>query len=182
MSAARVLVVYSGVYGHTLRICEAIQRMLEARGAAVKLAALPEETPDPSDFDAILIGAAIRNGKHNPAVLDFIERHRTLLEEKVNAFFSVNLVARKPNKNTPETNPYVRAFLRTSPWQPQQVAVFGGRLAYRRYRPLDRWVIRLIMWINRGPTDLDTEVEFTDWDAVGRFAEHLAARVQSSPS
>ena len=182
MGAKKVLVVYSGVYGHTLKICETMQPVLESRGAAVTLADLSEEAPDPSGFDAILIGAAIRNGKHNPAVLDFIERHRALLEEKVSAFFSVNLVARKPDKNTPETNPYVRAFLKISPWQPRQVAVFGGRVDYHRYRPFDRWVIRFIMWMNKGPTDLDTQVEFTDWDAVARFAEEFAVRVQEADS
>jgi len=178
VSARNVLVVYSGVYGHTHKVCEAMRPVLERHGAQVTLSALPDETPDPAAFDAILMGAAIRNGKHNPAVLEFIERHRGVLEDKPSAFFSINLVARKPHKNTPETNPYVKAFLQTSPWQPQQVGVFGGRLDYRRYRPFDRWVIRLIMWINKGPTDLDTQVDFTDWDAVARFAEDFAARME----
>ena len=178
VSEKKVLVVYSGVYGHTHKVCEAMQPVLEAHGAEVTLASLPEQTPDPSAFDAVLIGAAIRNGKHNPAVLEFIERHQRLLEEKVSAFFSINLVARKPHKNTPETNPYTRAFLAASPWKPEQVGVFGGRLDYRRYRAFDRWVIRFIMWMNKGPTDLDTQVEFTDWDVVKQFAEDFAKRLE----
>ncbi len=182
MSEQKVLVVYSGVYGHTHKVCEAMRPVLEAHGATVTLAALPEEQPEPSAFDAVLIGAAIRNGKHNPAVLEFIERHQAMLAQKVNAFFSINLVARKPHKNTAETNPYTRAFLQSSPWQPQQVGVFGGRLDYRRYRPFDRWVIRFIMWMNKGPTDLDTQVEFTDWDAVARFAEDFAVRLKTRPA
>ncbi len=172
--------VCSGVYGHTRKICMAMQPVIESAGHAVTLAALsalPDEQPDPSTFDAILIAAAIRNGRHNPAVLDFIERHRRVLDERVSAFFSVNLVARKPHKNTPETNPYVQAFLKASPWQPQQLGVFGGRLDYRRYRRFDRWVIRFIMWLNKGPTALDTQVEFTDWDAVARFAAAFTARI-----
>ena len=182
VSAKTVLVICSGVYGHTHKVCEALRPQLEASGAKVTLAALPEEQPDPALFDAVLIGAAIRNGKHNPAVLDFIERHQATLNEKVNAFFSINLVARKPHKNTPETNPYVRAFLASSPWQPSQVGVFGGRLDYRRYKTFDRWAIRFIMWMNKGPTDLDTQVEFTDWDAVARFAEAFADRLEASGS
>jgi menaquinone-dependent protoporphyrinogen oxidase len=31
------------------------------------------------------------------------------------------------------------------------------------------------MWITGGPTDPRTNVEFTDWDAVGRFAGQVAA-------
>lgn len=180
MSEKQVLVLYSGVYGHTHKVCETMRPAIEASGASVMLAALPGEVPDPTGFDAILIGAAIRNGKHNPAVLDFIERHAGLLDEVVSAFFSINLVARKPHKNTPETNPYVQAFLKSSPWQPQQVGVFGGQLDYQRYRPFDRWVIRLIMWMNKGPTARDTQVDFTDWDAVRRFAEDFTARLRNA--
>ena len=34
--------------------------------------------------------------------------------------------------------------------------------------------MRLVMWINSGPTDLRTKVQFTDWDAVERFADQVA--------
>jgi menaquinone-dependent protoporphyrinogen oxidase len=44
--------------------------------------------------------------------------------------FSVNLVARKPEKRTPQTNSYTRKFLLNSPWQPQSCAVFAGALRY----------------------------------------------------
>ena len=178
VSAKKLLVVYCGVYGHTRKICEAMRPVLAAQGAEVTLAALPDQAPEPDDFDAVLIGASIRNGKHNPAVLEFIEKHRAQLEDRMSGFFSVNLVARKPHKNTAETNPYVQAFLKSSPWQPDQVGVFGGRLNYRRYRRFDRWAIRFIMWMNKGPTELDTDVEFTDWAAVERFAEEFARRVE----
>jgi menaquinone-dependent protoporphyrinogen IX oxidase len=30
------------------------------------------------------------------------------------------------------------------------------------------------MWINKGPTDFNTKVEFTDWDEVERFAGKVA--------
>ena len=33
-------------------------------------------------------------------------RIKKIIEKKDNAFFSVNIVAKKVNKNTPETNPY----------------------------------------------------------------------------
>jgi hypothetical protein len=55
--------------------------------------------------------------------------------------------------------------------------VFAGELNYSRYEPLDKWIIRLIMWITNGPTDFSTKVVFTDWDEVGRFAEQVAGQV-----
>jgi menaquinone-dependent protoporphyrinogen oxidase len=53
--------------------------------------------------------------------------------------------------------------------------VFGGVLDYQRYGLFNRYVIRLIMKINGGPTDLQTAVEFTDWDKVRDFAKRLSA-------
>lgn len=179
--ARKMLVLHSGVYGHTRRICEHMRPALETAGFELVFCALPAERPDPADFDAVLIGAAIRNGKHNPAVLQFIEQHAGLLGSKPAAFFSVNLVARKPHKNTPQTNPYTKAFLAASPWQPDRIGVFGGALNYQLYTRFDRWVIRFIMWMNKGPTALDTNVDFTDWDGAtrfaGEFAEYAAGRL-----
>lgn len=172
---ANILLLYSGVYGHTRRICDRIQSKLTDLGQQVELVQLPALAVDPAGYDAVLIGASIRNGKHNPAVMEFINRHQAVLDEKPNGFFSVNLVARKPHKNTPETNPYTKAFVAKSPWQPKLLGVFGGDLDYQRYTAFDRNVIRFIMWLTKGPTDPQTKDEYTDWDEVERFAERFAA-------
>ena len=171
---ARILFVYSSVYGQTRRICERMQERLAALGHTTEVAAIGATGPDPAGFDAVVIGASIRHGKHNPVVLEYIHRHLATLEAKPSAFFSVSLVARKPGKNTAETNPYAKAFLARSPWKPKLAAVFGGVLDYQRYGLFDRYVIRLIMTINKGPTDLHTPVEFTNWDEVERYAGRLA--------
>jgi menaquinone-dependent protoporphyrinogen oxidase len=170
------LLIYHGIYGHTRKICDTLAAELTGLGREVELTSLDEcSDNDLQAFDAIVIGAAIRNGKHNSAVLEFIRTHRELLESKPSGFFSVNLVARKPEKNTAETNPYVKAFLARSPWQPRLVGVFAGNLDYQRYRFMDRHIIRFIMTLTGGPTDLHTKIEFTDWDRVRAFAGQVAA-------
>ena len=172
---ARVLFLYSSFYGQARKVCERLQSRLAEQGHAVDVVSIAEPGPDPAAYDAVVIGASIRHGKHNPAVMEFIHKHRALLDASPSAFFSVSLVARKPHKNTPETNPYVRAFLAKSPWKPRLVGVFGGVLDYQRYGLFDRYVIRLIMKINGGPTDLNKAVEFTDWNKVKDFAARLSA-------
>jgi len=97
-----------------------------------------------------------------------------VLDRRPSAFFSVNVVARKPGKDTPETNPYVKAFRRKTTWTPTALAVFAGRIDYPRYDWVDRQVIRFIMWLTRGPTDPAATVEFTDWQAVDLFAQQIA--------
>ena len=172
---SKTLLLYFSGYGHTRKIVQRIRLRLEELGEEVHSAALTDEGVDPADYDRIILGASIRNGKHKPPVHDFIRRHQALLEQRPSGFFSVNLVARKPGKNTPETNPYVQAFLEKCPWKPDLVGVFAGNLDYQRYSFTDRNIIRFIMWLTRGPTDPQTNAEFTDWDEVDRFAERVAA-------
>jgi len=173
---ANVLLLYSSVYGQTRRICERMQRVLDGLGHAADVVPL-DGRPDPSAYDGVFIGASIRHGKHDPAVLEFVCEHQQALESRPSGFFSVSLVARKAGKNTPEGNPYMRAFLAGCPWRPGLLGVFGGELDYRRYGFVDRAAIRFIMWLTGGPRDPHTKVEFTDWQEVERYAGRIAGLV-----
>ena len=171
---SNVLLLYFSVYGQTRKICERLKSDLAAAGVNAELAPLTEAPADLDRYDAIVIGASIRHGKHSPAVLEFIRTNQALLESKPSALFSVNLVARKPLKNTPQTNPYLKRLVAQSPWKPKLLEVFAGELDYSRYGPLDKHMMRLVMWINKGPTDFATKVQFTNWDEVERFAGQVA--------
>lgn len=152
-----------------------MQNHLQAEHAVEVLALADAGHLDLTSFDTIVIGASIRYGRHQPEVSAFIEQQQAVLEQKANGFFSVNVVARKPNKSSPQTNPYLRKFLRRMRWQPKLLAVFAGRLDYPSYSWLDRNVIRFIMLLTGGPTDPATSVEFTDWQQVAEFAEQIGA-------
>lgn len=170
-----IALLYSTVDGHTLKICQRLQELIEKRGHRVTLFSLDEpQRPALDKFDAIVIGASIRYGKHRPNVTHFMRANQALLEAKPSAFFSVNIVARKPHKNRAQTNPYVRKFIRRLGWRPREVAVFAGKLDYPRYGFWDRQIIRFIMLLTRGPTDPRAVVEFTDWSEVERFAEVIS--------
>ena len=166
----RILILYSTTDGHTRRICERLQRVIEVQGHQVTLVDV-EAGPDIDlePYDKFVIGARIRHGRHSPRVAEFVNRYRKILADRPSAFFSVNIVARKPRRNRPETNPYVRKFLSQVSWRPTQAAVFAGKLDYPMYGFWDRTIIRFIMWMTRGPTDPTTVVEFTDWRKVDEF-------------
>jgi len=170
-----ILLAYSTTDGHTPRICERLRQVVEAQGHSAKVVPLAQaEEFDLQAFDTLVIGASIRYGKHQPQVAQFIARHQALLESKANAFFTVNIVARKPEKNRPETNPYLIKFLRQISWKPKLLAVFAGKLNYPSYRFFDRLMIRFIMLITDGPTDPKTVIEFTNWNEVEAFGRQLA--------
>ena len=176
---AKVLIIYSSTDGHTLKIGERLRAVIAQLGHQATLVSINDASQvDLQTFDKIVIGASIRYGKHSPKITDFINRNRRLLASKPNAFFSVNIVARKPEKNQPDTNPYLRKFLKQISWQPKELAVFAGKLEYPKYSFFDRQMIRLIMLITKGPTDPKTVIEFTDWQQVESFGRLIAAMPQ----
>jgi menaquinone-dependent protoporphyrinogen oxidase len=172
--ADRVLIAYSTVDGHTRAICERIALVLEGEGHKVRIDSLDDGDPPLDACDRFVLGASIRYGRHRPNVTRFVNRHADALATRRGALFSVNLVARKPEKQSPDTNPYMRKLLHALPWQPEVVGVFAGRLDYPRYGKLDRAVIRLIMKITGGPADGRGVYEFTDWTAVEDFARRVS--------
>lgn len=171
-----ILIAYSTTDGHTLRICQHIEKGLRALGHQVRVVRIDESGGlDVSSFDRIVIGASIRYGKHQPQVASFIARHEEALQSRPSAFFTVNIVARKPNKNQPHNNPYLLKFLPKIRWKPDLLDVFAGKLDYPRYGWLDRQMIRFIMLITKGPTDPSAVVEFTNWARVDAFVEAFSA-------
>ena len=171
-----VLLAYSTTDGHTLRICERMRQVMQQQGHVATVMPLSQaDAQQLPAFDRIVIGASIRYGKHHPDVAAFIERHLDRLQARPSAFFSVNVVARKPGKDTVAGNPYLQKFLKTIRWKPTELAVFAGKIDYQKYGYLDRQVIRFIMWLTKGPTQPDACVDFTDWKAVESFAGRVAA-------
>ena len=170
--SAPVLVAYASRDGHARRIAERVARTLpaaelhdlgDAPAATDRLAATPL---------AVLI-AAVRYGKHLPPAERFLATYKALASPPPLALASVNLTARKPEKNTPATNPYLAKLTARHGLAPDDAAVFAGKLDYPRYRWFDRQMIRLIMAMTGGPTEPTTVVDYTDWAAVDAFAAQL---------
>ena len=172
---AQVLILYSTTDGHTIEICKRLKSVIESSGDSVEMANLAHAPRlDDFQFDKVVIGASIRYGKHQKTVYEFIRNNRETLDLCPNALFSVNVVARKPEKNTPETNPYLQKFLKQIDWKPKNLGVFAGKIVYPALGPVDRTMIRFIMWMTKGPTDPTGTYEFTDWDKVDEFGRKIA--------
>lgn len=167
----RIGILYATVDGQTTKICNEIVKMLKEKNADVQLFNIDTFTNNISDFDKLVIASSIRYGVHDKEIIAFINKNKAELDTIKTAFFSVNLVARKPEKSTPETNPYVVKFFKTIDWKPTITQVFAGMLDYKKYKPFDRIMIQFIMWITKGPTDKNTKIEYTDWEKVRLFAD-----------
>ena len=166
----KTLITYSTVDGQTKRISERLAKLATQSNVDV----LPISNQINLDiYKTIIIGASIRYGKYRNEVFNFIENNIQTLNIKENAFFSVNVVARKPEKSSPETNPYLIKFLGKIKWKPKNLGVFAGKIEYPKYKFIDKYAIKFIMWLTKGPTDTSKTYEFTDWNKVEDFARDL---------
>lgn len=169
----KTLIIYATTDGQTLKISERIRDILETMGHEVDMCNVLENSTTLAPYNTIIVGSSIRYGYHHKPIRDWIDENTTELANKKNAFFSVNLVARKPGKASPETNPYARKFLGKIEWKPQLAAVFAGKLDYSLYNWFDTFMIRLIMRMTGWPLETPEPIEFTDWEKVKEFAEEI---------
>tara|TARA_B100000989_G_scaffold32309_1_gene20607 strand:- start:2732 stop:3247 length:516 start_codon:yes stop_codon:yes gene_type:complete len=167
------LLIFSTVDGHTKKILQHISNNLKERNKVELFDLDSENYIDFSRFDFILIGASIRYGNYRNKLFSFIEKNFDEINKKDNAFFSVNVVARKEEKNSIDTNPYIKKFLKRTKWRPNKMSVFAGVVDYPNYKFFDKHIIRLIMYITNGPTDVSKTYEFTDWDKVDEFSSSI---------
>ena len=169
------LLIYSTVDGHTKNISKEIGSHIK-ENFDVTIMSIDEVTQKTLiGHDRVLIGASIRYGKYRANVFKFIKENINILRDKSAAFFSVNVVARKKEKNLPETNPYIIKFLKQTQWVPSYIGVFAGKVEYPKYGFFDKYTIRFIMWLTNGPTDITQSYEFTDWKAVENFSSLISS-------
>ena len=170
---SRLLILYSTVDGHTKNICEYILKKLNSR-RNITISSI-EDSIDISllEYDVIVIGASVRYGYHRKNLYKFILKNKDILNKKKTAFFSLNLTARKPEKNLPSTNPYIVKFLKKVNWDPTIKDVFAGRLDYPNLDFINKIAILFIMVITNGPKDISKTYELTDWNRVDKLINSI---------
>ena len=105
-------IIYSSIDGQTKKICEVIKENLINNSEHELISIENSSKLNIENYDCIIIGASIRYGKHSSKVLSFVKKNINLIKKQKTVFFSVNVVARKKGKDTPDTNPYVQKFIK----------------------------------------------------------------------
>jgi menaquinone-dependent protoporphyrinogen oxidase len=163
--------------GQSRRIAEHIARRLAEKGVDAAPRDLAMAMPAPVELaqaPLIVVVAAVRYGRHLPEADRLLSAYRELPAPPPLALVSVNLTARKPGKISADDNPYLRKLIGRHRIAPALATAVAGRLDYPRYRWTDRQIIRFIMLLTGGPTDLATSVDYTSWSAVDEFAARIA--------
>ncbi len=177
---AKILVVYGTTEGHTGTVAKRI-------GAVMKEAGHEVHVPDARDlrgaaldqaYDGVVVGGSVHGGEHQSSVREFVRRHRDLLVRIPSAFFSVSLTAAYPDDEArQDVQAVVDRFVRETGWQPLRVEPIAGALVYSQYNFFLRHVMKLIAKRHGRPTDMTQDHDYTDWEAVERFAGDFAGEV-----
>ena len=172
------LVLYASSEGQTAKVTDRIVEVLDARGhEAAAVNATETADLDLDDYGAVLVGASIHVGKHQPAVIEFAESNRDELAKKPTAFFQISLSS-ATEEGRAQAAGYVEEFVESTGWTPDRIGLFGGALRYAEYGFLKRLMMKQIAKRKLPDEDVSKDIEFTDWEEVEAFANDVAAFVE----
>ena len=168
----KVLVLYASHDGHTARIAERMRAALARAGhdATVLSARDPRAGDAIGRSEAVIVGGALRAGRHARYLEKLVRARREALAARPNAFFSVSLSAHGNAEQRAEAERCVAQFVERTGWQPQRHAIIAGALPFTRYNFLIRFIMKRISKAAGGDTDTSRDYDYTDWGAVEAFA------------
>jgi menaquinone-dependent protoporphyrinogen oxidase len=180
--SSRILVVYQTSEGQTAKIAERIAETLRERGNDVDVRDV-EHAPTPDGYDGVVVGDSIHAVKHSRPLTHYISANVDALNAKPSALFQVCLASANPDEeHTAAAHELVADLTERTGLDPDAVGMFAGALVYTQYGWFKRHMMRAIVKHEGGDLDMSKDYEYTDWDAVIAFAEHVDAIVDAAPS
>lgn len=173
----RVLVGYVSKDGHTREVAETVGEVMGEMGHMVDVVDVADLPAGFSmkRYEAAVLGAPVRLGKHPKVMRRFASKHRDALEGIPSAFFSCSLVSAHEGEEARRTErELVEGFVNQTGWHPDQIGIFAGALLYRRYNPIMRAVMRAVVRSAGGETDTSRDYDYTRWEDVEAFANEFS--------
>lgn len=172
-----VLIVYGSGEGQTAKVAEFTAEHIRGRGHQVtvlKGKRLPRDFAI-DQYGAVIVAASVRKSKYQRYIVRFVKKYYARLDSVPSAFVSVSMAAvRIGDPKGSILQQWLGRFINETSWNPAHYASFAGALMYRKYNFITRIVMKKIAQKSGLTTDTSRNHEFTDWDAVGRFADEFA--------
>ena len=173
----KILIAFATGDGQTGRVVQRIADGFSGSGHTLVLANLLLAQPPPIEsFDATLVAAPVRFGKHHRAALEFCKTNREALFARPSALVSVSLSAARARPGARrEVAKALAHFVKVTAWVPTRIFTVAGALLYTKYGWFLRRVMRLFARMADRDTDISRDYDYTDWAAVDAFARELLA-------
>jgi menaquinone-dependent protoporphyrinogen oxidase len=175
----RFLILYATREGQTAKVAARIADHLRQAGAEATLIdaanALVTESLDPGDFDRLVFGASMHAGGLEKELVQFVNTHAEAIRGRPHFLFVVLLSAAATDPAVREewlgdAGRKIRDQLQVSFDDTEMIA---GALSYSKYSFPVKWLMRRLARKAGAETRTDRDYEYTDWEQVRRYAEHL---------
>ena len=162
MTGSRFLVTYSSGFGSTQGVAEKIASTLRDAGQQTDVVPA-DQTPDPSAYDAVIVGSPIRYDSWMPAAKDYVVRYETTLAARPVACFFTCMTLSVPSAKSDRTGQTYAARIEALAITvcPVSVGQFAGALDFRSFPALLRLPARVLfamLGVRKG--------DYRDFDAV----------------
>lgn len=179
---SRIAILYATREGHTAKISHRIAAAFRTHGHEAEVFEVRSIPPDfnLSRFDAAVLGASVHAGTHEHEMIEFVRARKPWLVRMPTAFLSVSLSEGTVEDELASTEARAKAradvqrvldrFFEAVEFRPTYPLPVAGALLYSHYGLVTRLLMRWISKRSGGPTDTSHDYEFTNWDALERFA------------
>lgn len=170
----RILVVYGTGTGCIAEIAERIGVTLIKRGVKVDVVSA-KDAPDPSAYDAVLVGSGIRAGNWHTPVKQWVTKYAPSLRGKRLAMFTACLTLGQDSTKTDEVRAYTVALISETGVAPIDIGLFAGWNEPKKFSFIERSMLKMM----KAP-----EGDFRDWAAIESWTGGIANRmgVVSAPA
>ena len=161
-----ILVAYASRAGSTGEVAQAIGEVLNSNGSSVDVM-LVKDIKDLSQYQAVVLGSAIRIGSWLPEAKKFVENNKQILGQVPTAYFTVCMTLQE---DTPETRKEVETFLAPvhAVMEPVDAGYFAGVADFSKLNFLER---KMGQWAGM------SEGDYRDWDAIRAWAQNLETKI-----
>ena len=161
-----ILVAYASRAGSTGEVAQAIGEELNSNGNSVDVM-LIKDVKDLKQYQAVVLGSAIRIGSWLPEAKKFLEKNKATLTQVPMAYFTVCMTL---HEDTPENREEVKTFLDPvrAIMEPIDEGYFAGVADFSKLSFLER---KMGEWAGM------SEGDYRNWDAIRTWAQSLPDKI-----
>ena len=158
----KTLVVYGTKSGCTEGIAQRIGERIAAGGSSVEVFPA-EKAPDPSAYDAVVVGSGVRAGSWHAPVKRWVEANAQALKSRPVAFYTCGLMITQEGK-ADEVRAYTDPIIAATGITPVDIGLFAGSFRPKEFPFAERTILKLMK---------TPEGDFRDWDEIDAWADEI---------